>query len=62
MKKAVINVTVNCVPHTKPQRLIDVLARLILKEVLHQEAEATRITEVIPAVSAAQKENGESNP
>jgi len=38
--KAEINTTVKFVPHPDPQRLVDVWARLILKEILRQEAGA----------------------
>lgn len=35
-----INVTIKTIPHPDPQRAIDVFARIILKDILKDEAEA----------------------
>lgn len=37
--KAQINVTVRTVPHPDPDRLIDMWARIVLKELLRRETE-----------------------
>ncbi|KHL95372.1 hypothetical protein QW71_12985 [Paenibacillus sp. IHB B 3415] len=55
MKKATINVTVKLVPHPDPQRLIDVWARLILKEILRQEADAAKETVAVSGFSGCPK-------
>ncbi|MEK3875177.1 hypothetical protein [Paenibacillus sp. FSL M7-0420] len=55
MKKAVINVTVKFVPHPDPQRLIDVWAHLILKEILRQEADAAKGTVAVSGFSGCPK-------
>lgn len=39
--KAEIKTTIKLIPHPEPQRLINMWARIVVNEILKQEAEAT---------------------
>lgn len=43
MKKTSIRVTIKAVPHPDPKRAIDVFARIILKDILKDEADAAKV-------------------